>query len=961
MDFRGIMRAAALTVPAFLSGMWLVVPRVAAADENGTEFFEKRVRPLLVERCYECHSAKAKKLKGGLRLDTREGLSAGGDSGAAIVPGNPDESLLIKSVRRLDKDLSMPPKEALDESQVADLTAWVKMGAPDPRTASDRADAPPEKPPYDFAAARRQWAFHKPEPVAPPASNSDWVRNPVDAFILKKLEEKGITSAPPADRRTLLRRVTFDLIGLPPTPAEIADFLADQSPNAFEKVVDRLLASPRYGERWARHWLDVVRYTDSLDTRGFGGAGDVAEAWRYRDWVATAFNQDLPYDQFVIQQIAGDLLEEPPGAAFDPAKIIATGMYAIGNWGTGDADKEKVYTDIVDDQIDVTGRAFLGLTLACARCHDHKFDPIPTADYYGLAGIFFSSHILDKFAAKTAGENPMRIPLLSPADAAKREAARKRLPEIDAQLAHVLRPLTEENRNGPGNAALIGWRLPGADNPSLTINPGDHDVTRGTVMFPARSVVLHPGPHSPVSAIWRSPAAGPVRISARITDVDPHCGDGIEWAVCQSGRTVASGVLEKGKSAEFVYEKAVVAKDELLALVVRPRANYSCDSTRVEWSVRAQDGRVWDLQEALLKEGGKNLDAAWAICAGEGTVLADSAPELAPLVAERQSLVEALKPPPECHGLREGGIPQTSYAGFHDARIHVRGRYDRLGPLTPRHFPVLLAGEKQAPIGDGSGRLALARWIASPENPLTVRVMMNRIWQHHFGEGIVRTPNNFGKLSTPPTHPELLDWLAGEFVKSGWSIKAMHRLICNSAAYQQASSSADAARDPDNLLFGRQNRRRLEAEALRDAMLFTAGQLDLQQGGPSVRDLMAPRRTFYITTIRADRATYQMLFDAADPTSIVEKRTESTVAPQALWLLNHPFALAEANALARRAKAFGLDDSGAVRWLYNSLYGRPPSAQEVAIGLRALASGNDASWDAYCQILFCANEFTYID
>jgi hypothetical protein len=961
MAFRGVISAIALTVPAFLSGLWLALPQHAAADENGTEFFEKRVRPVLVERCYECHSAQAKKLKGGLRLDTRAGLSAGGDSGAAIVPGNPEESLLIKSVRRLDKDLSMPPKSALDESQVADLITWVKMGAPDPRATTDHADAPPEKPPYDFIAARRQWAFHKPEPVTPPATDSVWVRNPVDAFILKKLQEKGIAPAPAADRRTLLRRVTFDLIGLPPTPAEIADFLADPSPDAFEKVVERLLASPRYGERWARHWLDVVRYTDSLDTRGFGGESDVADAWRYRDWAASAFNRDLPYDQFVTQQIAGDLLEEQPGAAFDPAKIVATGMYAIGNWGTGDADKEKVYTDIVDDQIDVTGRAFLGLTLACARCHDHKFDPIPTADYYGLAGIFFSSRILDKFAAKTAGENPMRIPLLSPAELAKRGAAKKRLPEIDAQLAHVLRPLAEENRDGAGNAGLIGWRLPGADNPSLTINKSDHDVTRGTVKVPARSVLLHPGPHSAVSAVWRSPEAGTVRISARLSDADPHCGDGIEWAVCQSGKTLASGVLEKGKSAEFVYEEAVVTKDELLALVVRPRANYSCDSTRVEWSIRSQDGRVWDLKEALLKEGGKNLDGAWAICAGEGTVFADSASEAGPLVAERQSLVEALTPPPECHGLREGGILQTAYEGFHDARIHIRGRYDRLGPLTPRHLPVLLAGENQPPIRDGSGRLALARWISSPDNPLTARVMMNRIWQHHFGEGIVRTPNNFGKLGTPPTHPELLDWLAGEFVNSGWSIKAMHRLICNSSTYQQASSSAAAARDPDNLLFGRQNRRRLEAEALRDAMLFTAGQLDLREGGPSVRDLMAPRRTFYITTIRADRATYQMLFDAADPTAIVEKRTESTVAPQALWLLNHPFSLAQARALAKRAQPAGLDDSARVRWLYQSLYARAPTGQEIAIGLRAVADGDDAAWQAYCQILFCANEFTYID
>jgi Protein of unknown function (DUF1553)/Protein of unknown function (DUF1549)/Planctomycete cytochrome C len=961
MSFRGVIRGIALTVPASLGGVWLALSQYASADENGAEFFEKRIRPVLVERCYECHSAQAKKLKGGLRLDTREGLSAGGDSGAAIVPGNPEESLLIKSVRRLDKDLSMPPKEALDDSQVADLIAWVKMGAPDPRATSDHADAPPEKPPYDFAAARRQWAFHKPEPVTPPATAGDWVRNPVDAFILKKLDEKKIAPAPAADRGALLRRVTFDLIGLPPTPTEIADFLADSSPNAFGKVVERLLASPRYGERWARHWLDVVRYTDSLDTRGFGGESDVADAWRYRDWVASAFNRDLPYDQFVTQQIAGDLLAEQPGAAFDPAKIVATGMYAIGNWGTGDADKEKVYTDIVDDQIDVTGRAFLGLTLACARCHDHKFDPIPTADYYGLAGIFFSSRILDKFAAKTAGENPMRIPLLSPAELAKREFARKRIPEIDAQLAHALRPLTEENRNGAGSAGLIGWRLPGADNPSLTINPGDRDVTRGTVKLPARSVVLHPGPRSAVSAVWRSPEAGTVRISARVSDADPHCGDGIEWAVCQSGKPLASGVLEKGKSAEFVYETASVAKEELLALVVRPRANYSCDSTRVEWSIRSQDGRVWDLKEALLKPGGKNPDGAWAICAGEGTAFADSVPDAAPLLAERLSLAEAFAPPPECHGLREGGIPQTAYEGFHDARVHVRGRYDRLGPLTPRHLPVLLAGENQPPIRDGSGRLALARWVSSPDNPLTARVMMNRIWQHHFGEGIVRTPNNFGKLGVPPTHPELLDWLAGEFVKSGWSIKAMHRLICNSATYQQASSSTDAARDPDNLLFGRQNRRRLEAEALRDSMLFTAGRLDLQEGGPSVRDLMAPRRTFYITSIRADRATYQMLFDAADPSAIVERRTESTVAPQALWLLNHPFALAQAGALARRAQTLRPDDPARVRWLYESLYARPPTDREIAIGLRAVTGGADAAWDAYCQILFCANEFSYID
>jgi len=950
-------RGALLSIFAVLCVTLLCRPQVRAADETGTEFFEKRIRPLLVDRCYQCHSANAKKLKGGLRLDTREGWNTGGDNGAAIVPGKPEESLLIKSVRRVDKDLSMPPKEALSDTEVADLEAWVKMGAPDPRVNDHTAQAP-----YDFAAARNQWAFHKPADVAPPlVKNAAWVKTPVDAFILKKLEDKAMNPAPPADPRALLRRVTFDLIGLPPTPEEVASFLADHSSDAFSKVVDRLLASPRYGERWARHWLDVVRYTDSLDTRGFGGGGDVAQAWRYRDWVADAFNRDLPYDQFVTQQVAGDLLPRPEGAPFDPGKIIATGMYAIGNWGTGDADKEKVYTDIVDDQIDVTGRAFLGLTLACARCHDHKFDPIPTADYYGLAGIFFSSRILDQFAAKTAGEAPMRIPLLSKEELAKRDAVKKRIAEIDAHLADGLHPFTEQKKEVGGKPGLISWRTPGVDNPSLAINTADQEAVITTVTFPPRSVIVHPGPTSPVTAAWLSPDGEPVRVSIRVTDADPHCGDGIEWALQSPGKTLGTGVLAKGKSAEFSCDNVEVPKGAMLQLIVRPRATYQCDSTRVDFKVFAADGRKWDLEDAMLHGAAPHAGDVWRVGGGEGAKMSENSPELAQLNAERTQLQQALTPPPECHGFRDGGIPKTSYEGFHDAQIHVRGRYDRLGPLVPRHVPVLLAGDNQPPVGEGSGRLALAHWLASPENPLTARVLVNRIWQHHFGEGIVRTPNNFGKLGAPPTHPELLDWLANEFVKSGWSIKAMHRLICNSAAYQQSSSCADATGDPDNLLFGRQNRRRLEAESLRDAMLFTAGDIDLAQGGPSVRDLMAPRRTFYITTIRADRATYQMLFDAADPTAIVEKRTESTVAPQALWLLNHPFALAQARALSQRARANAGDDEARIRWLYEALYSRPPENAEIAIGKRALGSGSDAAWDAYCQILFCANEFTYLD
>jgi len=750
------------TRPIFLA-LLLPVAGTAAVTPQDAAFFEAKVRPLLSQRCFECHSHD-KKIKGGLALDSRSGWEKGGDTGPAIVPGKPDESLLIKAISHLDKDLAMPPKKKLSDEEIAILTEWVKMGAPDPREMVAKIGG------MTPAEAKAWWAFQPlPTPTAAPATSAQ-----IDGFIAARLGKAGLTPTPRADKRTLLRRVTFDLIGLPPTPEEVAAFLADDSPDAFARVVERLLASPRYGEHWARHWLDVVRYTDSLDTRGFGTNSDVAEAWRYRDWVTGSFNRDLPYDQFIQQQVAGDLLPQQPGAPFDPDKIIATGMYALGNWGNGDSDKEKTHTDIVDDQIDVTGRAFLGLTLACARCHDHKFDPITTADYYGMAGIFFSSHILDQFAAKTAGETVMRIPILSPAEEERRKATARRIGEIAKEL---------------------------------TEDPTD----------------------------------------------------------------------------------------------------------------------------------------------------------IAALESERTHLLAVLKQLPTCHGLQEGGIPKTTYEGFHDARIHVRGRYDRLGETIPRRMPAILAGENQPPIREGSGRLELARWLSSPQNPLTARVMVNRIWQHHFGEGLARTPNNFGRLGTAPTHPELLDWLAAEFIRSGWSIKAMHRLIVNSATYQQADTSANAGSDPDNLLFSRQNRRRLEAESLRDAMLFASGSLDLKDGGPSVRDLAAPRRTLYVTTIRADRATYQMLFDAADPTAIVEKRVESTVAPQALWLLNHPLVLAQARALAARARNTASADSDRVRWLYETLYSRPPAPQELALGERAVSAGDDTAWEAYCQVLLCANEFIYLD
>ncbi len=418
-------------LPLYCLAAALFLPRNAPADDF--EFFEQRIRPVLVENCYKCHSSGSEKVKGGLLLDTKEGILKGGDTGPAVVPGNPEGSLLIKAVRYIDKDLQMPPKnKQLPKNQIADLVAWIKMGAPDPRTALDTATP---KPAYDFATAGQQWAFHAPEdPPVPAVKNKHWAKSPIDHFILAKLEEKNLKPAPLANKRTLIRRATFDLIGLPPMPEEVDAFLRDKSPEAFARVVDRLLASPHYGERWGRHWLDVVRYTDSMDARGIGTEGDSTEAWRYRDWVVNAFNTDLPYNKFIIEQIAGDLVQPKDPNAIDTNAIVATGMYAIGNWGNGDADKEKILTDIADDQVDVTARAFLGLTIACARCHDHKFDPIPTADYYSLAGIFFSSHILPKLTPKGAGEILMRIPLASKAELEKRKEREMRIAELDKQI-----------------------------------------------------------------------------------------------------------------------------------------------------------------------------------------------------------------------------------------------------------------------------------------------------------------------------------------------------------------------------------------------------------------------------------------------------------------------------------------------------------------------------------------------
>jgi hypothetical protein len=639
--------------------------------------------------------------------------------------------------------------------------------------------------------AKTWWAF---QPVKQPPVPRLATSSPIDAFIDEGLAAAHLAKAPPAAPASLLRRATFDLTGLPPSPAEVTAFLEDRSPDAFARVVDRLLASPAYGQRWARHWLDVVRYADyhDADAKARTASCEPLEAWRYRDWVVEAFNRDLPFDQFIVHQIAGDLLPNPTGEPVYPAGLIATAFLVNGAWDRGDADKEKMVSDMVDDQIDTVGKAFLGLTLGCARCHDHKFDPISNHDYYALAGMFYSSHFMKELGAKGGEVTLLRVPLVPAAVAAVRDGQVRQLEALKAKLAELDK---------------------------------------------------------------RAPPA------------------------------------------------------------------------------------------------------------------ATNDPERLSLVQERDALQAELPPPyPVALAMQEGGMPGGLFPNIQDVPIHLRGSYTRLGAVAPRQLPAFFAGTAQPPLREGSGRRELAAWVAAKDNPLTARVIVNRVWQWHFGEGLVHTANNFGLNSELPTHPALLDWLASQFIADGWSLKALHRRIMLSTAYQRASAvpREQAARDPDNRWLARFAARRLEAEAIRDAMLFVSGRLDPEPGGPASAPVEARRRSLYVQTARWDRSNFATLFDAANPDASVEKRSVSTIAPQALFMMNHDFVRDQATQFAARLlREANNDEASRIDWACRILFARPVRPEELAISRRLLVdlggAASEAAWRALAHVLLCSNEFIYVD
>ena len=889
----------------------------------------------------------------------------------------------------------------------------------------------------------RHWSFEPPA-SAPVVAHAAWSRNPIDTFVAAEHTRRGVSPARPATSRTLIRRLAFNLTGLPPTPKEVESFVSaarHDAQAAVSTLTDRLLATPAYGVRWARHWLDTVRYTDYLreDPLGSNKAPlyELYEAWRYRDWVVDALNRDMPYDLFVRHQIAGDLMASPNGAAFYPDGLIATTVLSFGFWENGCADKKKVVSDIVDDQIDVVGKAFLGLTLACARCHDHKFDPITQEDYYGLAGIFYSSRVLKSVGKKGDHTVLLRTPLTTPEYVRQKNKARKELDVLKDALHQAHSDL-------PTPARMLAWfdfeentRTTTLDNVGGYVGTlhgdakigdgkfghgvqldGDGDFVDGTAQAGFRvktgtvaawfrydtdirsegqiagmpsHMALWTEPYHGLQA-WISPDGNHLGVQAnhsgaRIQSIFPSGSRRAvaphEWhhiAAVYDGRSVR--LIIDGKAAGY----AVHGGASNGQITYQGVPNFSIGARHVVDSGNFFKGHLDDvklfdaplnivqLRAAMQTPVPDEFARAFrngSLPRSLAAVLPEQQTHIAQLRAEikkREDTFQADFPPegPLAMAIQEGGTPDSLFPGFQDVPVHIGGRYDRLGQVVPRRMPVFLAGSNQPAIATGSGRRELALWVASKDNPLTARVIVNRVWQHHFGQGLVRTPNNFGVLGDGPTHPRLLDWLARWFIDEGWSLKKLHRLIVTSATYQQSSQVTRAVleRDPDNRLLTRMPLRRLESEPIRDAMLAVAGDLDPQPGGPAEADNGVPRRSLYIQTRRFDRNEYAMLFDCANPEQSVAQRTVSTTAPQALFLLNNAFVLRRATALAARLAAeVPTDGPARIQRAYALLFGRSASLQELAVATDFLAAApnREQGWRDYGQVLLASNEFFHVE
>lgn len=1085
------------------------MPSKPIADQ--LEFFERTIRPALVEHCQNCHGAE--KQRGGLRVDSREALLEGGDNGPAIVPGHADESLFIRAIQhRSNEDLKMPPKGRMPAPILAALTSWIDQGAPwsdeikQPRplqnTTSDPADSKPASRSLFSEEQKKFWAFQPPvEPPLPAVQTKKWIQSPIDQFLLARLEAKGLAPARSADRRTLIRRATYDLIGVPPTPVEVTEFLADTQPGAFARVVDRLLADPRYGERWGRHWLDLARYADS---NGMDENVAMSLAYRYRDYVISAFNSDLPFNEFVQEQIAGDLLAAKNGSPRRVERTVATGFLSIGPKMLAEDDPVKMEMDIIDEQVDTIGRTFMGMTIGCARCHDHKFDPIPTADYYSLAGIFKStktmanhkvvamwnerpiandqelarSNVLKAKASsigtkikelKTSARAELLVEsrrvadylLAADANLERDEILSKLVTNPLSESSEGIRVIVEAENFARGNAAkdsktygqgigiiLNGGTLPNRVEYDLNIpETGAYQLEIRFAALEARPVKIH---------------LGGVLVHKRALNLTTGSWnpDGQQWAV------IGVEYLQAGQTTLVIECQGAFPHIDKIGLVLRPlplplNAMIFDQSKETQKSSRPLNPGLISLwSQAIQKSRGTHdsVFSAWHELNGNSSgftsFVGPETPWYAELMAEPQPTtklelatryealfhrISAKKPengplqafvddpdgpltlPRNLSSLyptelvtqlnaldTEKKRLEVDAENFPkaiaveeqnptDLKVHIRGSHLTLGEVAPRRFLRIIDGELSAPlVVQASGREELARWMTKPDHPLTSRVMVNRLWRWHFGEGLVRSTENFGRLGEQPDQPELLDWLARRFVEDRWSIKAMHRRIMASSAYQMSTDlNTQAAQiDPDNRLLWRMNRRRLEAETIRDSMLSVAGSLDPMMGGTVLETknhayvsstasergegrYSKPIRSVYLPVIRSGVYDVFQAFDFADPSGPNGSRATTTVAPQALFLLNDRLILDASKALANRLFVGGSEvqtDSDRVNHAYKLTYSRTASQDEIdralqfidrytiAIGSRDVdQSSRRRAWEGLCHALLASSEFLTID
>jgi mono/diheme cytochrome c family protein len=995
--------------------------------ESDDDFFETRVRPVLVKHCQDCHGAK--KQEGGLRLDSRDAWMRGGDRGDAIITGEADKSLLIKAVRHDDPDLQMPPDtKKLTAAEIADLEAWVQRGAYDPRRES--ATQTSEK--MSLEEARTFWSFQPLQAVTPPQDTTDhWSRTPLDAFVHAELKKNELSPVADADRRTLIRRATFDLTGLPPTPDEIDAFLRDESANAFEAVVDRLLKSPAYGERWGRHWLDVARYADTA-----GDASDypVREAGRYRNWVIDSFNRDQPFNEFIREQIAGDILALNGPAEKYADRVTATGFLAIGKRYGHKPSSDFQYLDF-GDVIDSVGRSLLGLSLGCARCHDHKYDPVSAADYYALYGIMESTQWA--FAGGEEQKRPSHFPPLVPPDeVAKREKAKaEELARLDSAIAALKHQRSELDPDSVVGGVDLGFETQQAGKP-----PGNPWFSAGPIEVTAEAQSpfdhIHPlgklgirlGSGKPNDGLryvfengLRATPDKQMHFTIDFRAVDANetgafrffIGRGVvESLAVECSATATEFAIRNGANWEVIRQLAP-GTWYTLRLTIDPAAKtYSgIIGTRDDLTVfqDKQTGPNWDgVIDCFICDGIGHV--AGAACARDLDNLglresAFGAPDSGPItprtmepdaqqrmaafdveiksLTERRQTVSTELLYPVAYGVAEGS-PTNS-------RLQLRGEPHRLSDEVPRRNLEVLGGEV-VPAGSGSGRLELANWITRPTNPLTARVFVNRVWQWHFGEGLVATPSDFGSRGEQPTHPELLDWLAGEFITSGWSVKSLHRLIMNSRTYQLSSvdDEANLAVDPGNRWHWRYSRRSLDAESIRDAMLAVSSRLDrnVPESHPfpavdtwaftihspfhAVYD--SNHRSVYLMVQRNRRHPYLALFDAADPNQSIATRQPTTTPTQALFLMNSPFVHEASDGFARRVLSVSGDDHAKMRWAFETAHGRIPEDAVVHDAVAFVAAYREklassevtgerdiAAWSALARVLLTSNAFLYVD